>query len=256
METKMKEKKSTKNSKLENVIDHTKEEIDQTSNDIEKSNEEHSNEEHSNEEIYFNYNKDDWYNKLDMIYESFSGIVNKSKNINNFPIDKHFIEETKKKIKKIKKSINSLDDNFLDFLQKGFKPEKEKKPKKQTNKENHPIHKKKDIYPEIIELLDPEILKSLNLSSVTQLSRADIMQIINAYVSNEKKKENQDIYVIGDNQSFNIIEKLVPLFDFIHKIKIERKVCNPDGTLDNKPIKQLKYKDIMNIYKYFYPLSK
>ena len=191
-----------------------------------------------------------------MIYESFSGIVNKSKNINNFPIDKHFIEETKKKIKKIKKSINSLDDNFLDFLQKGFKPEKEKKPKKQTIKENHPIHKKKDIYPEIIELLDPEILQSLNLSSVTQLSRADIGQIINTYVRNEKKKENQDIFVIGDNQSFNIIGKLVPLFNFIHKIKIERKVCNKDGTVYNKPITQLKYKDIMDIYKYFYPLSK
>ena len=250
METKMKEKKSTKNSKLENVIDHTKEEIDQTSNDIEKSNEEHSNEEHSNEEIYFNYNKDDWYNKLDMIYESFSGIVNKSKNINNFPIDKHFIEETKKKIKKIKKSMNSLDDNFLDFLQKSFKPEKEKKPKKQTNKENHPIHKKKDIYPEIIELLDPEILQSLNLSSVTQLSRADIMQIINAYVNIEKEKKNEDIFVPGDNQSFNIIGKLVPLINFIHKIKIERKVSNPD-----EPIKQLKYKDIMDIHKYFYPLN-
>jgi hypothetical protein len=269
METKIKEKKSTKNSKLENIMNHDtkveKEEIDQTSieikNDIENSNDEqsndehsnneHSNNQHSNEEIYFNYNKDDWFNKLDMIYDSFTGIVNKSKNITNFPIDKNFIEETKKKIKKIKKVMNNLDDNFLEFLQKGFKPEKEKKPKKQTNKENHPIRKKKDIYPEILQILDPEVLQSLNLSSETQLSRADIMQIINKYVNNEKNKENKDIIVENDKKSFNIIGKLVPLFDFIHKIKIERKDCDPNDL----PVKQLRYDQIMGISKYFNPLN-
>jgi len=193
--------------------------------------------------------KEEYLKKLDIIVEAFSFI--NEKNIKDFNLTKDFFSNVSSKHKKINKSNTQLTTNLMDIMLKENlvslknKDLKQSKPKKVINKENLAINK--------LIITYPEVLKFLKFEDNAMVSRAQLIQNINAFVKKEKTDNNPDIYVKGDNRCFNLIGELKVLFDFIKLKMLER------GDLENESEfpSNISYRQIMKYLKYcFHEIKK
>ena len=153
----------------------------------------------------------------------------------------HPTKEFMKDVSSITKTINTLNaknnSKQTDFLTSNFnaKVKKVKKVKSLVIDTNVPIHRLYPVYDEVLEFLKAD--------KGTLISRAMLLQGINTYVKEQKALKNPDIFVEGDNKSFNLINELGDLFDFIQS------TMNDRGVDDIIP-KAITYKDIMRYLKY------
>lgn len=191
----------------------------------------------------------DELNNPDIIIENMNIVENALKilsevNLKNYYINKNFFgtfTESNKRINKLYSNFNQATMNYLVKAQSiVIKKESKstKKLNKNTDKSKCAIHIPRDTYPEVLQYMKRE--------PGTQVSQGNIMQEINAYVKTQKTKKNPDIFVEGDNRSFKIIGELVPLFDFIKSVMIERGDLS-EG--DDFPT-QVSYTGLMKYFKY------
>ena len=168
-------------------------------------------------------------------------------NLKNYDVTKDSIIQITKVINKAIKLFANIQISNNDFLTKETasslktKDAKAKKQKKVVNKENFAINKENETY--------PEVLAFMKLNENTNVSKAQILQEINAFVKKEKDAKNQEILFDGDNRRFNLIGDLEVLFEFIRKQMIKR------GDLENSDEfpKDLGYTQIMKYLKYCFP---
>ena len=193
--------------------------------------------------------KDEYSKKLDTIVECLTFI--NDKNLKDFNLTKDFFSNVSNKCKKIIKLNTQMTTNVMDLMLKEnlvslkHKDLKQSKPKKVINKENLAINKPMITY--------PEVLKFLKFEDNSMVSRAQLIQNINAFVKKEKTANNPDIYVKGDNRCFNLIGELKELFDFIKLKMLER------GDLQNESEfpPNISYRQIMKYLKYcFHEIKK
>jgi hypothetical protein len=168
-------------------------------------------------------------------------------NLKNYDVTKDSITQINKVINKAIKLFANIQISNNDFLTKETasslktKDAKAKKPKKIVNKENFAINKENETY--------KEILSFMKLPENTNVSKAHILQEINAFIKKEKTANNQEIFFEGDNRRFNLIGDLKVLFEFIKKQMIKR---GDLGNSDEFP-KDLAYTQIMKYLKYCFP---
>ena len=186
--------------------------------------------------------KEEYIKRLDTVIECLSFI--NDKNLKDINLTKDFFSNVVVKCKKIIKLNTQMTTNTMDLMTKEnlvslkHKDLKQSKPKKVINKENLAINKQMPTY--------PEVLKFLKLEDNSTISRAQLIQSINAFVKKEKTDNNPDIYVKGDNRCFNLIGELKVLFDFIKLKMLER------GDLENESEfpTNISYRQIMKYLKY------
>jgi hypothetical protein len=238
---------SNKNEVSEEISDKNEisEEISEEISDKNEVSEETSNEVseetsvvNSDEQFYDN---SEYLSNLDKVLESLTYLNNNK--ITNYEIDKQFILNVQNKLKKINKLYLVLNEDILTYLFKSNlscikKNYKSSKNPKKIDKDKCPINILSDTY--------PEVLSFLSLSDNTKISKALVMQQVNSYVKEEKQNKNPDILVEGDNRSFKIGGKLLPLFEFIKKQMIERN----DLLDENLFPKQIMYTQLMKYLKY------
>jgi hypothetical protein len=76
-----------------------------------------------------------------------------------------------------------------------------------------------------------EVLTFMKLENteVKKITKFDIIEQINAFVKKEKRANNPDIFVAGDNRRFRLIGDLKILFDFIkHQMILRGNLENPE----------------------------
>ena len=139
--------------------------------------------------------------------------------------------------------------NFTDYTTKessnSLKNKSKKNKVKNTNNANAPINKKKPTY--------TEVLKFLKFDEDVEVSRAEILIGINAFIKEQKTNKNPDIFVEGDNSKFVLIGDLKIFFNFIKKQMIERGDLKKED--ENTFPEYLGYRDIMKYTKYCFPES-
>jgi hypothetical protein len=184
------------------------------------------------------------------IIESFKYI--NSNPIKKLPLDKPFFDKYSKNFIQMKKMGTTHENDFesftikekSDYLKKDDK--KKKSIKKSIPMESRSINIPKAVYPQVLEFL--------KLEENTLVSRSELIQGINLFVTKEKKKEidNNPIYVSGDNRRFNLVGDLAILFDFVKDIMIER------GDLSDKSDfpENISYQEIMKYMKYMFVVTK
>ena len=189
--------------------------------------------------------KEEYLKKLDTIVECLT-FVN-DKNLKDLNLTKDFFSNVSTRYKKIIKLNNQMTTNLIDIMLKENlvslknKDSKQNKPKKVINKENLAINKLMTTY--------PEVLKFLKLDENAMVSRAQLIQNINAFVKKEKTENNPDIYVKGDNRCFNLIGELKVLFNFIKLKMLERGDLENESEFPNN----ISYRQIMKYLKYCFP---
>lgn len=171
------------------------------------------------------------------------------KNIKSYDITKDFFLSLTSSLKKTNKLSFNFNQSINDYIVKEqtqlIKKESKslKKPKKKTDKDKFAVNIPQETYPEILTLM--------KLEPGTLVSKAMIMQYINAYVKNEKTNNNPDIFVQGDNRCFKLIGEIKELFTFIRTIMIKK----GDLTEDSDFPTQLSYTSIMKYYGYCFPVK-
>jgi hypothetical protein len=153
-----------------------------------------------------------------------------------------------KYMSKINKQNLILNSNLNDFMIKECaaslkgKDSKFKKTKKVINKENCAVNKEFTTYKEVLDFM--------KLPEGSLISKANVLQAINAFIKNEKTNNNPDIFSKqGDNRKFVLINELKVLFDFIRKQMIARGDLSES---DDFPT-ELQYIQIMKYTKYCFP---
>lgn len=227
--------------KLENVI---QEDIEKSniSDDVESEN--HTTEENQNSSI----SEEEYINKLNNTIENLNYI--KKMEIKEFELTKDLINDINKKLSNIDKVLMNVRQSFTDLMVKenstSLKKSSKKNKVKSTNNANAPINKKKPTY--------PEVLKFLKFEDEVEVSRAEILIGINAFVKEQKTNKNPEIFVEGDNSKFVLTGDLKIFFDFIIDQMIERGDLKKEDK--NTFPKYLGYRDIMKYTKYCFPESK
>jgi len=189
------------------------------------------------------YSDEEFIQKLDTIIESFNYL--NENNLKNHDINKEFINLIFKKMNKIDKLHTLFRTTSQDILTKELllsiksNGSKKKNPKKVVDKEKCAINLLRPTY--------KEVLKFLNLPDGTEISRAILIQGINAFVKKEKTENNPDIFVDGDSRSFKLIGDLKVLFEFARKQMILRGDSDEETPLPEK----IGYTAIMKYLKYF-----
>ena len=189
----------------------------------------------------------DYINKYNNIIEDLNFI--KKNDIKDFELTKDLINDINKKISNIDKLFMNVRHNFTDYTTKesssSLKNKSKKNKVKNTNNANAPINKKKPTY--------PEVLKFLKFDEEVEVSRAEILIGINAFVKEQKTNKNPDIFIEGDNSKFVLIGDLKIFFNFIKKQMIERGDLKKED--ENTFPDYLGYRDIMKYTKYCFPES-
>jgi len=167
--------------------------------------------------------------------------------LKNYVIDKEFFSILSSVSKKLNKYFHTFNQGFNDYLVKEQavvikKQSKSKKTNKVIDKSKRAINILQDTY--------PEVLKIMKLDNGVQLSKTNIIQFINTYVKKEKTTGDKNIFVEGDNRSFNIIGEIKELFDFVRTVMIDR----GDMQEDEEFPKQLTYTGIFKYLKYCFPV--
>jgi hypothetical protein len=220
--------------KTEPVI--TAEEVNEENNDDE-------NQETSDPEAV--YSIDELLQNYDLFLKPLEFIS--KQNLKNYDVSKDSIIQITKVMNKAIKLFTNIQISNNDFLTKETasslktKDAKAKKPKKIVNKENFAINKENESY--------KEVLTFMKLNENTNISKAQILQVINAFVKKEKTANNPDIFFEGDNKRFKLIGDLKILFEFIKKQMIKR----GDLGYSVEFPKDLDYTEIMKDLKYCFP---
>lgn len=151
-------------------------------------------------------------------------------------------KDERKKVVKARKDFAKIYDNFnstlLDSTEKqltNVEKGNNKTPKKRAiDKSKAAIHKPREV--------DVKLIEFMGLDGGSQVSRAEALQAINAYVNDLKKNSPEQIKVEGNNKAFKVVGKLQTLFaDELNKAD-ETKM--PDV---------IKYTDIMKYMSVFFP---
>jgi hypothetical protein len=96
-----------------------------------------------------------------------------------------------------------------------------------------------------------EVLTFMKLENteVKKIGKCDVLEQINAFVKKEKRANNPDIFVAGDNRRFRLISDLKILFDFIkHQMILRGNLENPEEFPEH-----IAYTDIFKYLKYCFP---
>ena len=117
---------------------------------------------------------------------------------------------------------------------------KQTKVKKVVDKDKMAINKPHKTY--------PEVLTFMGLEEDSTISRAQLIQGINAFVKKQKAENNPEIFVEGNNKCFNLIGELKELFDFIKNQMINRGDLTDEN--ENSFPSYISYRDIMKYLKY------
>jgi hypothetical protein len=211
--------------------------------EVNEQNDEDENQETSDPEAV--YSMDELLQNYDLFLKPLEFIS--KQNLKNYDVSKDSITQITKVINKAIKLFANIQISNNDFLTKETasslktKDAKAKKPKKVVNKENFAINKENESY--------KEVLAFMKLNENTNVSKAQILQEINAFVKKEKTANNPDIFFEGDNRRFKLIGDLKVLFEFIKKQMIKR---GDLGNSDEFP-KDLAYTQIMKYLKYCFP---
>ena len=258
-----KPKVSKKTKKSDQINEKTTETINETSSKIEdikketlaetlvtvqaeevnEQNDDDENQETSDPEAV--YSMDELLQNYDLFLKPLEFIS--KQNLKNYDVSKDSITQITKVMNKAIKLFANIQISNNDFLTKETasslktKDAKAKKPKKVVNKENFAINKENETY--------PEVLSFMKLHENTNVSKAHILQEINAFIKKEKTANNPEIFFEGDNRRFNLIGDLKVLFEFIKKQMIKR---GDLGNSDEFP-KDLAYTQIMKYLKYCFP---
>lgn len=211
--------------------------------EVNEQNDDDENQETSDPEAV--YSMDELLQNYDLFLKPLEFIS--KQNLKNYDVSKDSIIQITKVMNKATKLFANIQISNNDFLTKETasslktKDAKAKKPKKIVNKENFAINKENESY--------PEVLAFMKLNENTNVSKAHILQEINAFVKKEKTSNNPEIFFEGDNRRFKLIGDLKVLFEFIKKQMIKR---GDLGNSDEFP-KDLAYTQIMKYLKYCFP---
>lgn len=211
--------------------------------EVNEQNDEDENQETSDPEAV--YSMDELLQNYDLFLKPLEFIS--KQNLKNYDVSKDSIIQITKVMNKATKLFANIQISNNDFLTKETasslktKDAKANKPKKIVNKENFAINKENESY--------PEVLAFMKLNENTNVSKAHILQEINAFVKKEKTANNPEIFFEGDNRRFKLIGDLKVLFEFIKKQMIKR---GDLGNSDEFP-KDLAYTQIMKYLKYCFP---
>ena len=211
--------------------------------EVNEQNDEDENQETSDPEAV--YSMDELLQNYDHFLKHLEFIS--KQNLKNYDVTKESITQITKVMNKAIKLFANIQISNNDFLTKETasslktKDAKAKKPKKVVNKENFAINKENETY--------KEVLSFMKLDENTNVSKAHILQEINAFVKKEKTANNPEIFFQGDNRRFKLIGDLKVLFEFIKKQMIKR---GDLGNSDEFP-KDLAYTQIMKYLKYCFP---
>lgn len=211
--------------------------------EVNEQNDDDENQETSDPEAV--YSMDELLQNYDLFLKPLEFIS--KQNLKNYDVTKESIIQISKIMNKATKFFTAIQNSNNDFLTKETasslktKDAKAKKPKKIVNKENFAINKENETY--------PEVLSFMKLEENTNVSKAHILQDINAFVKKEKTANNPEILFEGDNRRFKLIGDLKVLFEFIKKQMIKR---GDLGNSDEFP-KDLAYTQIMKYLKYCFP---
>lgn len=211
--------------------------------EVNEQNDDDENQETSDPEAV--YSMDELLQNYDLFLKPLEFIS--KQNLKNYDVSKDSIIQITKVMNKATKLFANIQISNNDFLTKETasslktKDAKAKKPKKIVNKENFAINKENESY--------PEVLAFMKLNENTNVSKAHILQEINAFVKKEKTANNPEIFFEGDNRRFKLIGDLKVLFEFIKKQMIKR---GDLGNSDEFP-KDLAYTQIMKYLKYCFP---
>ena len=211
--------------------------------EVNEQNDEDENQETSDPEAVYSMNE--LLQNYDLFLKPLEFIS--KQNLKNYDVSKDSITQITKVMNKAIKLFANIQISNNDFLTKETasslktKDAKAKKPKKVVNKENFAINKENETY--------KEVLSFMKLGENTNVSKAQILQAINAFVKKEKTANNPEIFFEGDNKRFKLIGDLKILFEFIKKQMIKR---GDLGNSDEFP-KDLAYTQIMKYLKYCFP---
>ena len=194
-----------------------------------------------------NHSTQEYLEKLEQLSELTKFFV--EHNIKDYEHSKEFTTQLSSMWKKITKSLFTVVQNNTDYL---FKETLSsiKKDTKNSKKQHKTVDKEKCAI-NIVSDSYSEVLNFMGLESDTKISKAHLMQYINAYVKQEKVIGNLEIIVGGDNRSFKLGGKLVPLFGFIKKQMIDRGDLQQDSEFPT----QIQYTQLMKYLKYCFPVS-
>lgn len=157
----------------------------------------------------------------------------------NVPIDKSKLKDTFDKYDD-SGNCEKCDKDFYDFIREYiYVPSEQKELSILTKYETY-----------------PEILDFMNLPANEKISKADLLRSISNYVKHERNSKNPDIIVyitVYDNdknpslketkREFNLVGKLVPLFNFFRTKMIEKGKINESDT----PLTKLSYVQLCNV---------
>lgn len=214
-----------------------------TAEEVTEQNNEDENQESSDPEAV--YSMDELLQNYDLFLKPLEFIS--KQNLKNYDVSKESITQVMKVMNKAIKLFANIQTSNNDFMTKEAanslkaKNAKAMKPKKIVKKDNFAINKENQSY--------KEVLAFMKLDENTNISKAQILQEINAFVKTNKTGNNPDIFFEGDNRRFMLIGDLKVLFEFIKKQMIER---GDLGNSDEFP-KDLAYTQIMKYLKYCFP---
>jgi hypothetical protein len=196
----------------ENNIENTEDNIESTENNIEDI-------EHKIDETSISLME----NEKNKILMYISNINDFYINLNKYNLKKiDFNLEESKIIKNTMASIGSQREKFLvkiiehDWNDKKTKKSSKNKDGSEIKKDtsNHAVNKKKKVYKEVLTFME--------LENDTLVSRTDVHKAITTYVKEQRKDNPNEINVQDDKKKFNLIGKLLTLFQFLFEIGREK----------------------------------
>lgn len=240
-------KKSETSEDLAPIIEKVQEQVIQLSSNETENEDAVSIAESQSASLSENHDTHEYLQKLEQLELLMKFFVDNS--IKNYEHSKEFTTQLSCLWKKITKSFftviqSNTEHLFKETISSIKKDTKNsKKIPKKIDKEKCAINIVSDSY--------SEVLSFMGLEPNTQISKAQLMQDINAYVKTEKQNGNSEIVVSGDNRSFKLGGKLIPLFVFIKKQMIDRGDIQEDSDFPT----QLQYTQLMKYLKYCFPVS-
>jgi hypothetical protein len=179
---------------------------------------------------------------FETFHQSFLGVIEKfNEAFTNLKLVPALNKTERKLIVKARKDFSKIYDNFnnalLDSAEKQLisaeKGTAKKTLKRAVDKEKAAIHKPR--------VVDNKLIEFMGLEEGAQVSRAQALQAINAYV-NDLKTNNPELVKVADNKAFKVSGKLETLF--------EKQLNKEDET---KMPNVIKYTDIMKYMSDFFP---
>jgi hypothetical protein len=224
------------------IIDETVKALEPEEHESVKDNNEIS-EVNSENSVELSYSTDEYIQKMILMNECLAYM--NSVDLKNLDLTKENMTKICSNNKKSNQLLTKHNSSLMDHMCKENcsalkKESKNSKPKKVVDPSTMSINKKLPTY--------PEVLTFAKLADDSLISRAQLIQIINAFVKTNKEDKESGIYVNGDNKSFNLIGDLKVLFDFVKSQMITRGDLKVEDEASFP--KKLGYRDIMKYLKY------